>query len=396
MDELGNFAEWIGDKLGVVDLKMNKLTEAVENYAKASTELLSKQNSEWDYNIKLAAASGKSTVDAETAKQEAIKKTNTQLALNLLYLQASGKELTEEQKKQLETFKQGAIDAGREIALIQAKSDKEAKEKRQEAYEDWLALEKKKIQDWVRLDKELSEIKLAGAAIDKENREMIAKDVANDKDKFDQKAADADYEAGLKKKEDDKKKADEELALKNQTMADAFMIERAAVESSQSLSDAFFAIKRANTKNMSAEDEAVAKKQFQVNKALSIAATIVSGYQGATAALARPVLTPLGYAANVANAISIGVAAAANVAKIAATQFNTAGFASSVKAEVPKTPSTRGEGSNTPRSQSLPQRGQDSTQFDESGNRVTKVVVLASDIKDVTRSVARVEEQAKF
>ena len=71
------------------------------------------------------------------------------------------------------------------------------------------------------------------------------------------------------------------------------------------------------------KNEANAKKQFQVNKAISIASALITTYQSATAAYASQII-PLDPSSVVRGAIAAGLAVAsglANVAKIASTQF---------------------------------------------------------------------------
>lgn len=71
------------------------------------------------------------------------------------------------------------------------------------------------------------------------------------------------------------------------------------------------------------KNEASAKKQFQVNKAISIASALITTYQSATAAYASQII-PLDPSSVVRGTIAAGLAVAAglaNVAKIASTQF---------------------------------------------------------------------------
>lgn len=71
------------------------------------------------------------------------------------------------------------------------------------------------------------------------------------------------------------------------------------------------------------KNEANAKKQFQINKAISIASALITTYQSATAAYASQII-PLDPSSVVRGTIAAGLAVAAglaNVAKIASTQF---------------------------------------------------------------------------
>ena len=78
------------------------------------------------------------------------------------------------------------------------------------------------------------------------------------------------------------------------------------------------------------KNEANAKKQFQINKAISIASALITTYQSATAAYASQII-PLDPSSVVRGAIAAGLAVAsglANVAKIASTQFGGSASAS--------------------------------------------------------------------
>ena len=109
-----------------------------------------------------------------------------------------------------------------------------------------------------------------------------------------------------------------------------------------SLEDLVFSIKSSNLKAGSKAALDAAKKDFNVKKSLSIASATISGIEGVINALSAKstIPEPYGEVLRIANAVSVGVASAANIAKIAASQFNGGG---SVAASVP-----RGGAGNTP------------------------------------------------
>lgn len=107
-------------------------------------------------------------------------------------------------------------------------------------------------------------------------------------------------------------------------MQNSFAVAKATNDSLQGLSDLFFAIKGRNLKKGSAEEMAMAKKQFKINKGLSISSAIISGLQGVIAATSAP------FPLNIALPIAVGLTAAAGVAKIASTKFNDGGAGGSV------------------------------------------------------------------
>lgn len=94
--------------------------------------------------------------------------------------------------------------------------------------------------------------------------------------------------------------------------------------------DARYELAQAATNSMMALNDALtqsgiisAEKGFKIGKALSIAQTTISTIQGVQNALsaATTIPDPFGTALKIANAVTIGAAGAANIAKIAKTQF---------------------------------------------------------------------------
>jgi hypothetical protein len=233
---------------------------------------------------------------------------------------------------------------------------------------------------------------------EKEHREFLAKIAEEEEKKRQQSIKDSDdlfKELSKQQDEDDKiardkKKKDKDDALKEDDLRQqrAFEIAKNYTQAASEVSAMFFDWQLRAAEGNEAKQLEIKKRAFNVEKAfkavqagIDTTAAVMKTYAGGGV-----LATPL--------AISMGVLGAANVAKILAARFNP-GSAGAASSSTPRLDFSSGGGSN-PAAQPIPQRSQDSTQFDESGNRVTKVVVLASDIKDVTRSVARVEEQAKF
>lgn len=96
-----------------------------------------------------------------------------------------------------------------------------------------------------------------------------------------------------------------------------------------SLSDLVTTIRTAAAGKDTKAAERAAKTQFNIFKGIQIASTIISGIAGVQNALVPKLndLTPEPFATalRISNAVAIGISAAANVAKIAATQFQTSG-----------------------------------------------------------------------
>jgi hypothetical protein len=220
---------------------------------------------------------------------------------------------------------------------------------------------------------------------------MILADVNADKAKFDQEAADAEYATlveGAKKAKDlkDQQEAEDKLRAERKKQIEANYWSAAG-----SLAGTFFDLQIQMAEGNEDRQNELRKKAFNIDKALKASQATIDGYKAVTSTLAQggPLAIPL--------AASIGVLAFANVAKILATKFN-AGGGSSGSASTPRL-STGGGNAQTPNQTQLPtnQPIQPTTQFDDQGNRINQpIVVKVSEINDVQRKVARVEEQATF
>ena len=106
---------------------------------------------------------------------------------------------------------------------------------------------------------------------------------------------------------------------KIQEAQESLQIAQQSTQALQGLSDLFFSIKMANVKKGSKEEEAAARKQFKINKALSIASTLISGAQGVVNGLSAP------YPQNIILPVLAGITTAASIAKISATQYEGGG-----------------------------------------------------------------------
>lgn len=117
------------------------------------------------------------------------------------------------------------------------------------------------------------------------------------------------------------------VELKKQETDAMFAITNQSISAMQGLSDLYFAIKMANVKKGSAEEEKAARQQFKINKALAIASATISTIQGVINALtAQSVIPePYGTILKVVNAVAVGAAGAANIAKISSQQFQGGG-----------------------------------------------------------------------
>lgn len=207
-----------------------------------------------------------------------------------------------------------------------------------------------------------------------------------------------------------KQTADQKKEIERQRVDAEFQIAQAGTQSLINLSDLFFAIKSANTKKGSDEELKAAKAQFKINKALSIVSATISGIQGVVNALSAQsvVPEPFGTVLKIANAVVVGTAAAANIAKIAATQFNEGGSgggsavsagASAASAAASSAPSLN----NTALFSTGQQQQTTITPGASSGTNagapqapVVKAIVVESDITNSQKRVSSIQERASI
>lgn len=121
------------------------------------------------------------------------------------------------------------------------------------------------------------------------------------------------------KEEEEKKKRDAQLKTAN----NALDIAEDGVKSIQALGDIAFANKMKNVVKGGKAEEDLAKKQFKFNKSMQLAGAVVDAGKAVTASLAAAPLA-IGIVPNpvgIANLVATAAMSAANIAKIAATQF---------------------------------------------------------------------------
>jgi hypothetical protein len=482
------------DLIGVTSESSRAIEDQGEAMVKAnekSQEALQGTTSEFDRQLAVAKAAGKSTIEIEQAKQQAIIDTNYQIAKGIEAQVRAGGEFTDEMKKQLSGSLEAIKNAKVKEYEITKEDDKNKKEKSKERLANNLEAIKK-IEDAqiaaikneeVRLisaevkanERRIKEIKDGKESAELKRQELEAQAVlyeqniskinadaaAKRKAEEDKIAADkkAEEEKRLKTLEDDKKKqlaleqrdlkaknelqllaagedATKQLEAKQAALATQRDIElsntelteseRAAIKARyakqsadldeafendikqkrveyakqglqavQNVSDIFFTIKMSKVKKGSKEEEDLARKQFNLNKAFSISSTILNGIQGGLTAFAKnPPPSPIG----IISAGLVGLGTAAAVAKIAATQFTSTsgGSAPSISSggSEPSMPS----GNGTP-SIAAPQ--QNTTTFTGNANNnfnqpPIKTYVVETDLRNSTNTIDKIKDQATF
>lgn len=191
------------------------------------------------------------------------------------------------------------------------------------------------------------------------------------------------------------KYSDLEKQAQLKSIQDGLLLAQQSNQALQGLSDLYFAVKMANVKKGSAEEEKAARQQFKINKALSLTNTLINGAVGVVNGLTAP------YPQNIILPVLAGITTAASIAKIAATQFTPTGGgggATPVTAPTPSIPPAP--------TVSTPTNNISGTQFDAQGNTITpqaqqptitvKAQVVESDMTDTQNTVTKYKAQSTF
>lgn len=203
-------------------------------------------------------------------------------------------------------------------------------------------------------------------------------------------------------REKDKENKLRDLKLKN--YSDTLELAQKATQATQAIGDALFAWKQRSAGKDLAAQKKNAEDQFKVNKALQVGTAIITGIQSVMAAFANGMKNPiplLGPATAGVYAAIAGITAAANVAKIMATKFDSSSF----------TPATDagggggGGGGTTAPAEAAPTNfqpnqffglGQQTAVGMPGGPKPIKVYVSEGDIRDVSERVSVIEQRAIY
>jgi len=410
-DEITKFT----DAIGLSNSALDKQGEATVENANKSKEALAGQTAEYDRQIAVAKASGKSAIDLEIAKQQAIIETNKALVEQTIAYVKQGGVLNDEQNKLLTGQLEAIQNAVAQQNVITLTAEKEKNDKLLAQQKEYNA--KKKAED----DILKAEADAAWAAwLQSQADEKAAAETA----KMQEEQAQLDLEAkqaeqdrlmyegialrnqesldrlSKQKEEAAKKDAENEAMWRNNSLNAAQSLN----SSLQSLSDSYFFFKTKNLQKGSAEELKQAKKQFDINKGLSIASATISGIQGVVNALsAQSVIPePFGSILKGVTAVAVGASAAANIAKIASSKFDAGGGgggAAVASVPVPAPPTINIPTANT----------NSSTLFDESGKKIggeketkempvvqVRSTVSVTEINEKQNDVRVLESQSTF
>jgi len=274
------------DFLGATDFAATKVADSI---IKSNERIKNANSDRYDSEISAAKRAGTATELIEIAKLGSITKTNDAVIAQLKARKLANGELSEDDQKKLDELVKENKKAYNDILDLsdkynddKAANDKAAYEKRldenKKGYAKELEAKQKLEDDILRLENEAAlKVKAELEQEFKDKQEADAYQTEQAKLAFDAASAAID-----------KRKADKDLeaAQDRQRIQDTLAIAQASNQSLQGLSDLFFAVKSRNLKKGSAEELEMAKKQFNINKALSLSAAIVSGIQAVQNSLA--------------------------------------------------------------------------------------------------------------
>ena len=415
IDLVGTVINYFTDLVGITSEAGRAIEaqgQAFEDAAKKSKDAIASQSAEYDRLINAAKASGKSTVELEIAKQQAIIDTNKALLQQALTYLKNGGQLDEAKKKLINDELEAIKTASSQIEIIKATESKRIADvnlKRQQEHNANLLKEEERFnKEKLRLREELEQKQLeTEAAANKFRLDAINEQNAinNESTRIAMdEMSEEELQKQVKKNQDARDLAEREKEGAKLLEQEKYAIALNGLNAIQQVTDVFFAFKSSKLKKGSAEELELAKKAFNVNKALQLATATVTGIQAVQGAFATATASPITAVFPAYPFIQAGIAgvlSAANIAKIAASKFeggggspSTGGGGGGGGASIPAPPTISNQNANV-----------EGTQFDENGKRIgskndnTINVVATVGVDEITAKTNRVnvlEKQSTF
>lgn len=403
---VGDLIGWIKDGLylltdaiGLTNSSLDEMGEAVVTNANKANEALGQQTKEFDRQMQVAKAAGKSTIELEKAKQQAIIDTNVQIVKQIEAFVRAGGEMTEEQNKQLTASLEVIKDARTQQTVIELNHQKEDRDNYKKHLDEKAKLNKEHEDELLR-QHQAEVAKFEQARKDEAEKEKQAKidevnalnqavldaelEYQNDSYVQEQNAKQAKDIADWKRNE---KNIENEKAFKKQSLA----VTVQALQATQALTDLYFAHQLRQAKGNADREKEIKKKQFQLNKAFAVAQIVLNTIQSITQAIgSNP--PPLSW---VLAGINSAMGTAATIAALA-QKFDDGGGATNVGSI-----GDMGGGGATASAPAIAQPNNSVTKISDEGKVIDKpmnqrVFVLETDITDSTKKITSIEESAKI
>lgn len=411
--DIGEKITFVTDLLGITNSELDKMSEAIVENANKAKEALANQTAEYDRQISIAKASGKSAVDLEKAKQQAVIDTNKALIEQTIAYVRSGGVLTEEQNKLLTEQLNAIKNAKTQQTVIEIEDNKNKVELAKKHNEELAKLreERQKEEEHARqmaIEAQMSDDAQAAYLANLEAQAQARIDAFNaEQEQLNQLNVYYDEVRRLKKEKDDEEelKRIQELELQKRDI----QVEetKQGLMATQALSEAYFAFRLRSVEKGSAEEQKIAKKAFEINKALQLATATISGIQSVqnafTTAAASPVTTVFPAYPFVQAGIA-GAFALANIAKIAASKFEGGGGGSistggggAAAPSIPSPPTINTPGANTNTNTLFDSSGKNLNQTPQSQPQITvKAQVVETEMTDKQSEIKTIKNQAIF
>ena len=267
----------------------------------------------------------------------------------------------------------------------------------EKSFDDFYALQKK-YYDNKNITKEEFEKRLAERQEEIDNNKLEAAIIAELKEtlaSIDNAQFEADEKARIEAEGIEKSK----VARQTETNAKLAQAQE-VVNKLQRISDLAFSVKFAYMKKGAKDEEAVLRAQFKINKALQLSTAIISGISATMNAFNNGMKNPiplLGPATATIYAIGAAIMSAGQIAKIAATQFDTSSVSTTVD-NAPPPDLNAGAATATSNSQPSTLLNPDGTVANQNTPTPApiQVYVVESDITSTQTQVAVVQNQMNF
>lgn len=224
------------------------------------------------------------------------------------------------------------------------------------------------------------------------NKELSEAEIAAIEEEYRQKKKAADDAAFDATKE----LTEKTRLLKIKEFSDAAEWAQKGATAVQGITDVLFAFKKNRAEKGSKEEEAIAKKQFKVNKALQLGMAVIDGFKSITTSLAQSPIAigPIPNPAGIASLAFAAITTATNIAKIASSKFE-----ASTPGAPPPTPDVGGGGEVGAAAATFSPTqffglGQGSSQGGGANGGATKVYVTETDITNTQNKVKVIENRA--
>jgi len=294
------------------------------------------------------------------------------------------KNITQEEFDKRLVKRQDEIDAIKLEAAKKSQEEIDALEKqgREKKFNEILSDQEKIITD------SQTSLSLKLAALNIENEAIKSNQDLNDEQRINKLQENIDREVAITK-----------AARQAETTAKLTQAQD-VVNKLQSISDLAFSVKFAYMKKGAKDEEAVLRAQFKINKALQLSTAIISGISATINAFNNGMKNPvplLGPATAAVYAIGAAIMSAGQIAKIAATQFDTSSVSTTVD-NAPPPDLNASAATATSNSQPSTLLNPDGTVANQNTPTPApiQVYVVESDITSTQTQVAVVQNQMNF